>query len=140
MYLVNSHSDSYLGLFMHSVTNTYLKKTKVICHSVKAGGHPHSLFILPWKLLHSGTGGSSQRSKFGPVRTIRVGCLFSLHQVLPSPLAWQSWPWLVLQIHVLLQGLLTFCIVLPFPSLPPPRNAHLDSWPPCPPPPLLLIL
>lgn len=78
-------------------------------------------------------GGPSQRSKSGPVRTIKVGCLFCLHQVLPSPLAWQSWPWLVLQTRVL-QGLLTFCIVLPFPSLPPPGNAHLDPWPPCPPP------
>lgn len=63
--------------------------------------------------------GPSQRSKSGPVRTIKVGCLFCLHQVLPSPLAWQSWPWLVLQTRVL-QGLLTFWIVLPFPSLPPP--------------------
>lgn len=73
-------------------------------------------------------GGPSQRTKFGPVRTIKVGCLFCLHQVLPSPLAWQSWPWLVLQTRDLLQGLLTFCIVLPFPSLPPP------------PPPGMLIL
>lgn len=47
LHLANSRSDSYLGLFMHSVTNTWLKKIKAICHSVKAGGHPHSSFVLP---------------------------------------------------------------------------------------------
>lgn len=123
---------------MHAGRNTWLKKTRAVCHSVTAGGHAGSLLTLLWKLLHSVMGGSSQSSKLGLLGPLKwavcvahiSGAYISISSAAMA-LAGASIP-----AHFgayLLQSSAIFITA-------PPRHAHLAPWPPCPPPPLLRIL
>lgn len=126
--MVNSHSDSHLGLSMHAMKNTWLEKTKAVCHSLKAG----SLLTLPWKLLHSVMGGSSQSSKLsllGPSKwAVCVVYISGTYiSISPTVMALADAP-----NSCSCLGLITFTIVLPFSSLPPPQACSPHSLPPMP--------